>query len=283
MIYISTGGYSNLTLLDSVNLLLKNGFNNLELSGCRWSSNDIDGIKRLKSGVVSFQPHNYFPTQEIPFVLNLASLNEKVREDSLRHCEKAILLAAELGQKYYSVHAGFLMDPKVDELGKKIKNRPLSNRDQAIEMFIKNIKKLMILADKNKIRLLIENNVLNQNNNEEFPNNPLLMVDPKECEEIMGSFSQEVGMLLDVAHLKVSSNTLKFPKEAVFSICNKYIEGYHLSDNNGLVDENKSFDESSWFWKHLKPNLNYVSIEVYTTDFILLKNLLKITNQKLVK
>ena len=281
MIYISTGGYSNLTLLESVNLLLQNGFTNLELSGCRWSANDIAEIIKIKSRGPIFQPHNYFPSQETPFVLNLASLNEKIKEDSLRHCERAILLSSLLGQKHFSVHAGFLIDPSVDELGKTIKNRSINNRDQATEMFIQNIKKLKVIADKNSIRLLIENNVLNKSNAEEFQKNPLLMVEPKECREIMGAFSNQVGMLLDVAHLKVSSNSLNFPIDEVFSICNKYIEGYHLSDNNGSVDENKSFDESSWFWNFLKPNLDYVSIEVYTSDFICLRKLITLTQQKL--
>jgi sugar phosphate isomerase/epimerase len=149
-------------------------------------------------------------------------------------------------------------------------------------MFIQNIKKLKVIADKNSIRLLIENNVLNKSNAEEFQKNPLLMVEPKECREIMGSFSNQVGMLLDVAHLKVSSNSLNFPIDEVFSICNKYIEGYHLSDNNGSVDENKSFDESSWFWTFLKPNLDYVSIEVYTSDFLLLQRMLKIASSRLI-
>lgn len=281
MIYVSTGGLSQLSLLEAVELLLKNGFKNLELSGCRWSSDDISSIERLKSKEYVFQPHNYFPTQEKPFVLNLASLNEKVREESLRHCKKAILLSSKLGQKFFSVHAGFLIDPQVSELGKIIKKRVINNRAEGIEMFIENINHLVSYAEQFKIRILIENNVLNKENGEEFEENPLLMVEPKECEQIMNQFSNKVGMLLDVAHLKVSSNTLNFPIEQVFSVCNQYIEGYHLSDNNGLVDENKSFDEKSWFWQYLKKKPEYVSIEVYTTDFILLKKLIEITNKRL--
>jgi sugar phosphate isomerase/epimerase len=154
MIYISTGGYSNLTLLESVNLLLQNGFTNLELSGCRWSANDIAEIIKIKSRGYIFQPHNYFPSQESPFVLNLASLNEKIKEESLRHCERAILLSSLLGQKHFSVHAGFLIDPKVEELGKTIKKRTLNNRAQATEMFIKNIKELKLFADQHNLSLI---------------------------------------------------------------------------------------------------------------------------------
>lgn len=283
MIYISTGGYSKLSLLDATELLLKNGFNNLELSGCRWAKDDLETIIKLKKNNINFQPHNYFPTQESPFVLNLASLNEDISEHSLRHCEKAIELSSKLGQKYFSVHAGFLMDPNVNELGKTITKRALNNKDQATAKFIKNINHLIDISDRYQIRILIENNVLNKENGEEFQQNPLLMVEPKECLQIMGSFSKKVGMLLDVAHLKVSANTLGFSPDKIFADCDDFIEGYHLSDNNGLVDENKPFTESSWFWEYLKPNKDYVSIEVYTYDFLVLKNLFNLTTNKLRK
>jgi len=283
MIYISTGGYSNLTLLQATNLLLNNGFVNLELSGCRWEQGDIESIMKLKKSKFSFQPHNYFPSQEKSFVLNLASLDETISAQSLSHCEKAIQLSAALGQKYYSVHAGFLMDPNVNELGKTISKRTLNNREQAIEKFVRNITHLIAFSKQYQVRLLIENNVLNKDNGKEFQQNPLLMVDPIECTQIMDKFSKKVGMLLDVAHLKVSAKTLGFSPEKVFVECDKYIEAYHLSDNNGLVDENKPFADSSWFWEYLKPNKDYVSIEVYTFDFLLLKQLLNLTHEKLDK
>jgi sugar phosphate isomerase/epimerase len=283
MIYISTGGYSNLTLLQATNLLLNNGFVNLELSGCRWEQGDIESIMKLKNSKFSFQPHNYFPSQEKSFVLNLASLDETISAQSLSHCEKAIQLSAALGQKYYSIHAGFLMDPNVNELGKTISKRTLNNREQAIEKFERNITHLIAFSMEYQVRLLIENNVLNKDNGKEFQQNPLLMVDPIECAQIMDKFSKKVGMLLDVAHLKVSAKTLGFLPEKVFVECDKYIEAYHLSDNNGLVDENKPFTDSSWFWEYLKPNKDYVSIEVYTFDFLLLKQLLNLTHEKLDK
>ena len=46
--------------------------------------------------------------------------------------------------------------------------------------------------------------------------------------------------LVDVAHLKVSANTLNFDAREYLEIFKKdKIGGYHLSDNNGLVDSNK--------------------------------------------
>ena len=35
----------------------------------------------------------------------------------------------------------------------------------------------------------------------------------------------------------------------MFNICNKYIGGYHLSDNNGKSDSNSMIKYNSWFWE----------------------------------
>ena len=70
-------------------------------------------------------------------------------------------------------------------------------------------------------------------------------------------------MLLDVAHFKVSARSLNFPLIKSVKKINKWIDGYHLSDNNGFVDSNRAFTNKSWFWPIIKKNLNYYTIEVY--------------------
>ena len=62
---------------------------------------------------------------------------------------------------------------------------------------------------------------------------------------------------------------------------NKYIKGYHLSDNNGLTDSNDSFSSKSWFFQYLKKNLNYYTIEVYNKSFKELKKQKRIIEDNL--
>ena len=52
-----------------------------------------------------------------------------------------------------------------------------------------------------------------------------------------------------------------------------YIEGYHLSDNNGLQDSNSEFTKKSWFYSKMKKNIKYISIEVYTKNLKKLRSL----------
>ena len=111
----------------------------------------------------------------------------------------------------------------------------------------------------------------------------MLMVDPDECAYVMENTSQNVNMLLDVAHLKVSSSSLQFNPQHMFKFCDQFINGYHLSDNNGLSDTNESFLEDAWFWECLKTDVKNCSIEVYGQRINDMKKLKDMVDKKLSK
>ena len=281
-IYISTGGFNRIPAYKSVKKLINYGAKNIELSGGTYSSDNIKKLRAYKKKI-NFQIHNYFPPPKIPFVLNLASQNSLIAKRSFKHIETSIKKCKQIGSNYYSFHAGFLCDIKVNELGKKIVKKKLFNRKESISIFLKRVKKLSILAKKNRIMLLVENNVLSNNNLKEFKSNPLLMCDPKETLKIAKQFPLNVKLLIDVAHLKVSANTLNFNPKDMFNKCEKYIGGYHLSDNDGKSDSNMPFSNNAWFWKHLNKKINYLSVEVYNLNKKKLLNVKKKILQKLNK
>jgi len=262
MIYSTAGGFRDKTA-DAVSAeLLSAGVKAIELSGGRYSDTLLKDLQALASSL-HFQIHNYFPPPSEPFVLNLGSLDPEVGERSVRHVEQALEWSRALGGDRYSFHAGFLLDPRVDELGKRIPSRSLFDRDKCIEVFVSRVSRLAKIAGQAGITLMIENNVLSAKNAQEFSGNPLLMCDPEECLQIMGLLPDAVKQLIDVAHLKVSANSLKFDPSRMFDLCGDRIAGFHLSDNNGLEDSNKPFREDAWFWPHLKSDVDYYSVEVY--------------------
>jgi sugar phosphate isomerase/epimerase len=262
MIYISTGGFRDRTADAVAAELFSAGIESIELSGGMYSPGLLDDLLALAPRI-RFQIHNYFPPPMDPFVLNLGSLDPEVGERSARHVEQALEWSSALGGDSYSFHAGFLLDPKVDELGKRIPSRHLFDRDKCIEAFVSRVSRLAEIAEKAGISLMIENNVLSARNAREFSSNPLLMCDPEECLAIMELLPPSVKQLIDVAHLKVSANSLKFDPSRMFDLCGDRIAGFHLSDNNGLEDSNKPFREDAWFWPHLKSDVDYYSVEVY--------------------
>ena len=265
MIFISTGGFKSEKSINSINKLVEKGIYDIELSGGEYEVDQIKKIisKKILHKSLNLQVHNYFPPPKSPFVFNLGSLDEEIAKISMNHALNSIKLASTLKSKYYSFHAGFLLDPKVKELGKKIKKRDIYNREISKNFFIQRVNTLAKFAETKNITLLIENNVLSSNNFEEFKENILLMVDEPECNEIMNKVRNNVKMLVDLAHLKVSSNSLNFDRISFLKKLDKWIFAYHLSDNNGKSDSNEKIRYDSWFWPYIKNNLDYYSIEVY--------------------
>jgi len=279
-IYISTGGYKNLTAANVSKIFIENGINSIELSGTKYSFDTIESLTDLKDKI-NFKIHNYFPPPKNPFVLNLASEDKIISKLTLDHIFHALECCKKLNSNYYSFHAGFLCDIKINELGKKVKKKVLQDRSSSIELFLERVLKISKKAEDLGINIMIENNVLSKNNLVEFDGNPLLMCDSNECIDIITETPKNVKLLLDVAHLKVSSNSLKFDPVIFMEKCHNIIGGYHLSDNNGLSDSNDIFNENAWFWKHLRSDLDYYSIEVYDVEIKKIKLLYEIVKNKL--
>ena len=281
-IYFSTGGYKNQISKDVVKTLIDIGIKDIELSGTCYSEDNIkDLVKFLEFS--NLQIHNYFPPPKEPFVLNLASMDEVIAKKTFDHIMSAIDVCTELNCKYYSFHAGFLCDVKINELGKKVDRKILQDREKSIDLFVNRVSKISEKAKQKNINIMIENNVLSKNNKICFEENPFLMCDANECEKVINSCPENVKLLIDVAHLKVSSNSLNFDKIEFLNKCNHLAGGYHLSDNNGLSDSNDKFDSESWFWDHIDNKKDYYSIEVYNISNNEIIELINIVKNKLAK
>ncbi len=260
MIYSSTV-FSNASALKSSEVLIERGVKAIELSAGEFVEDQISRLKPLSKNI-EFQVHNYFPPPRSPFVLNLASTDNEIASQSMKHVEHAMRFAIELGNPRYSFHAGFLFDPKVNELGSNISRQAIKNKKECTQIFKERVHNIADRARDLGVQLLIENNVLSRSNFTSFGTNPFLMASPDEIIDVMKEMPGNVGLLMDVAHLKVTSRTLGFDASAAMEKCARYTCGYHLSENDGISDLNAPIQPKSWFWRHLEPSINYVSIEV---------------------
>ena len=107
MIYISTGGFKNMTPTESIKYFNKNGINNIELSGGKYEEKIYEKLKNKSN---NFSIHNYFPTPKKAFVINIASLDNAINQKSMNQLKRGINLAHKLNLKYFSFHAGFYLD-----------------------------------------------------------------------------------------------------------------------------------------------------------------------------
>lgn len=261
MILVSTGTKPKQSAYQTVLEYKAAGIEAMELSGGLYVADDLQHLLEQRKQVNLFV-HNYFPPADPPFVFNLASLDKDVAEESIAHAKKSIVLSTELGNPIYSFHAGYLINPKSDELGSLIKKRELFDRTESRECFIERICELSQFAEQQGVQLLIENNVISRDNFKHFGCDPLLMTTPSEAREIMTKTPQNVNLLIDVAHLKVSAKTLDYNPEEMFSACNNWIRAYHLSDNDGTADTNDAIDENAWFWPYIVPKAMFYSLEI---------------------
>jgi sugar phosphate isomerase/epimerase len=246
MIYISSSCVKNNKIQNSVQNLLDNGFINIELSGGTeyYDGFEDDLIKLQNKYNLNYICHNYFPPPKEHFVLNLASLDDAIYNDTIEHLKSSIILSSKLGAKKFAFHAGFFIDIKVSEIGKKITKENLYDKDKAIQRFCDGYAILKKLANSLDIKLYIENNVFSKTNFETYSGeNFFMLTNSSEYKELKKQI--DFNILLDVAHLKVSSNTLNLSFEEELKYLINETDYVHISDNDALHDINNKLQEDS--------------------------------------
>lgn len=110
--------------------------------------------------------HNYFPPRKKNFVLNIASEDEIIRENSINFIKNSINFCKKFHISHYTIHPGFLSEAKVETKKKGLRNFDLSfepkyvskkQRAKILEKTIKTIDYLYKIAKENKVHLMIEN------------------------------------------------------------------------------------------------------------------------------
>ena len=238
MIYVSTACLKKTKIKESIEELARNGFKNIELSGgTKYYKEYKKDLLFLRDKYnLNYILHNYFPPPPNDFILNLASLNDDIFKKTLKHYEKSIRLSEELGLKKYGFHAGYYIDFSLEEIGKNISNTEVCNKDKAIKRFCEGYNCLKEKAG--NIELYIENNALSYSNIQTFQNiQPFMLTNFNDYLELKEFI--DFKLLLDLAHLKVSANSLNIDIDEQLKNLIPISQYIHLSDNDGLHDQHK--------------------------------------------
>jgi sugar phosphate isomerase/epimerase len=264
MIYVSSSCVKHKKIKDSVQELANAGFKNIELSGgTEYYDGFEDDLLNLKDKYnLKYICHNYFPPPKEHFVVNLASLNDEIYSKTLTHLTNSILLSQKLGSSVFGFHAGSFIDVNVREIGKKISKSDTYDSFAAVQRFIKGFKELSQIDE--NIKLYIENNVFSYTNYQTFEGNQFFML----CtfEDYMDLKKQiDFGLLLDIAHIKVSSNVLGISFEQQLKDMLSVSDYIHISENDSLHDINLGFDGDSQIINILK-NTNNLKDKIFTLE-----------------
>lgn len=269
MIYISSSCVRSSAIKDSIIKLVDYGFSAIEFSGgtrlYAEMENDILSLKTERN--LNYLCHNYFPPPQQDFVLNIASLNEDIYKRSFDHVVNALKLSQKIGADKFAVHAGFLIDIPLNEIGISIASQRLFDEKKSKERFYSAMAELLSIANEYGIKLYVENNVVSEQNYKNFGSvNPFFVCTQADITELKKEVPG-IEALIDIAHLKVSCNTLGFNYEEQAKQLIEETDYIHLSDNDGATDSNKEISEDSDTYKILSEiNLKgkTITLEIYS-------------------
>ncbi|WP_282145524.1 sugar phosphate isomerase/epimerase family protein [Alteromonas stellipolaris] len=266
-IFVSSSCVNNSRIAQSVKMLADQGFTNIELSGGtnlypEWKAELIT----LKSELgLTYRCHNYFPPPKEHFVLNLSSHDKFERRRSIEHVLNVIELSNELEASVYGIHAGFRLQPDTNKLGKAFTNVALQPENEAIELFAAAWEKVNDRAIEHGVKLYVENNVLSAANHKTFTQgNPFLATDSVSIKKLQKATG--APLLLDIAHLKVSCNSLGLSFDNELKTLVAQSDYLHFSDNNGMADTNHGLHKGTEVFKLLESvalNNKTITLEVY--------------------
>ena len=257
MIFISTSCFIQRSSVISVlKEYAKQGIKNIELGAShKYEEGIIEFLKdyRKKYGA-EFTLHGYFPPQKDSLIVNFASQNEASREKSIAHVKNMIDLSKELGAKLCGFHAGFLVDTK--QLGQKLDKAKRFDYEKGYGTFLSSVKEVCNYASIKSVKIAFEPNVVSSYNVIDGKNELLLMCEIKEIKrfyhDLEMSGIKNLGMILDLGHLKVTANNLKYdPVEFIETFKNNVLE-IHIHDNDGFLDKHLQLKKDSWALKMLK-------------------------------
>ena len=266
-IFVSTSGIRSQKISESVTQLALAGFTSIELSGGTKAYPElIEDLVSIKNKFgLTYRCHNYFPPPEVNFVLNLSSQCENF-ERTITHLIKTIDLSHQLGCDKLGVHCGFRIDPRVDELGKKITSQQLIEFDDSVKQFCNGFKVLSSYAESKNIALYVENNVFSAANKKSFSGrNPFLLTHYNEYLALVEK--EPFKLLLDVAHLKVSCQSLNLNFNEQMNMLVPLTDYIHISDNDGQKDSNEALTAGTDLYYQLqRSNLRdkTFTLEVYS-------------------
>lgn len=266
MIYISTSSIRTDSIREAVETLYGNGFSCIELSGGTkfYPGMKEDLIDLQKKYNLHYICHNYFPPPQEDFVINLASMNDLIFSASMESIIRSMQWSRELGSDRYGFHAGFFLDVGVSEIGGNIEAKEKFQKNASYGKFVSAYTTLKKEAEKLSIQLYIENNVLSHANYINHDKEILFMLLNSE-DYIRLKNEIDFKLLLDIAHLKVTSNTLGMDFHKELDILMAESDYIHISDNDGFFDNNKPIEDNSFwrnFFKKFRFTNRHITLEI---------------------
>lgn len=193
--------------------------------------------------------HNFFPpTKDPSFVMNIASNNTEIRNESIMHAMHCIKVAANIGAEVYTVHPGFMATP---DLKKNITTYDFHfgpkrvNKELAMVTMLESLSELIDTAKQHKVKLAIET--------EGSLTEPgvLLMETMDEYDQLFSRFPEDIYLNLNLAHTRFAADEHKYKMDDFIKCYYEKIVLVEISHNNGQIDQHLPLTNNSYIFDYL--------------------------------
>jgi sugar phosphate isomerase/epimerase len=231
------------------------GFDKIEFTGnIRYEPNIETVLLDLqKSRKLDMCVHNYFPPPPSEFVLNLASRDPAIKEQSRTLISRAVSLSEKLGKSLFTCHPGFRHN-----LLPRQHNHFFVTSDMLAcseDDFYASVDELLASVLPPNFRLGIEN--LSPKSSDDAYS---FLTSDRDIEHFLDYYKKEnrIGLLLDLGHLEVAAFLCGFNHRACLD---KILRDHasrifeiHVSENDGRQDSHGVTSPDSWQIDFLQNN-----------------------------
>jgi endonuclease IV len=227
--------------------------------------------------------HNFFPPNKNEnFVINIASSEKKIRENSKDFIIESIDFSKKVGAELYTFHPGFLSDAHTN-IKRNKKNydfnfgKNITNKIQANKFLFQSLKKIINYSISKKMKVAVETE------GSSLKHDFLMMQKPEEYTELFKIFPKNLYLNFNIAHTYFASKIFSFSLVSFIKKFKDKIAAVELSCNDGFYDQHlpiKANSENLQYIKYFK-NIPFI-LEYRNTNFqnlkksiLVLKNFLK--------
>lgn len=225
------------------------GLRNVELgSNHPYEPDPVAAVNRHRP--VRCLVHNYFPPPEESLVVNIASLDDDVRRRSLEHVERSLAYCARIGALLYTVHPGFLSDPRGASRGAGTYDFlfaedavPADVYNRAYDRMLAGLEWVVERARAHRVRLAVETE------GSVTKRGLLLLQRPEEYDRVLAAFSPaDLGINLNIGHLRLAERAFGFTWRQFVDRVVDYVIAMELSHNEGATDDHRPLQAGAWYW-----------------------------------
>ncbi|MFH1510959.1 MAG: sugar phosphate isomerase/epimerase family protein, partial [Candidatus Woesearchaeota archaeon] len=162
--------------------------------------------------------HCVFPPRKKPLMMNFG-VDSHIRKESTDTAKHAIDFCRKIDAPLYSMHTGYLCP--IDEIGNQL--GPLISQKRAVENITFSLREVCDFARSYGIKVAIENSTARARH--------LLFFSPAQYGQLLRNVgSKNLGLMIDLGHLKASSVAHKFDPAAYFREVQHMVFALHVHE-----------------------------------------------------